>query len=402
MTTSSRIIVFSVIASITGYIGYYTYQYFFDMTPPNIKIVGIDNESWYAGDITAHLIGKDNYKIDHFSIWLDNKPIVSEFSVRKKEFNYPLSIPVQNIQDGMHHVKIEVVDSTYHKNTTTIHRTFNTDNVPLHAALVKTEDYKAFQGKCIHIQFQVNKPIHKAILKTCAQEFYCFPEEKNSTIYETFIPVECETTPNEYLFSIDITDKVGNTFVLENKFQVIAFPFKKRTLNVEDSKLEEEAQATQLTQAEFEAKMIQLTKDSVQEKLWKGVFYIPLDMTGMVTEFGVMRTNQQKGRYAHKAVDLIGLLHCVVWACQDGIVVLKDRYQHSGNTVVIDHGYGILSMYFHLDDFSAIQVGDKIQKGRPLGKMGKTGFANGHHLHWELRVQNIAVDPMQWTKKDFF
>jgi murein DD-endopeptidase MepM/ murein hydrolase activator NlpD len=122
----------------------------------------------------------------------------------------------------------------------------------------------------------------------------------------------------------------------------------------------------------------------------------------MVTEFGVMRTNQQKGRYAHKAVDLIGLLHCVVWACQDGIVVLKDRYQHSGNTVVIDHGYGILSMYFHLDDFSAIQVGDKIQKGRPLGKMGKTGFANGHHLHWELRVQNIAVDPMQWTKKDFF
>jgi len=91
----------------------------------------------------------------------------------------------------------------------------------------------------------------------------------------------------------------------------------------------------------------------------------------------------------------------VVWAAQNGIVVMKDRFGESGNTVVVDHGWGVLSMYFHLNDFANITVGQKIAKGNPIGTMGKTGYAKGYHLHWEMRINNTPVDPMQWTKRTF-
>jgi len=107
---------------------------------------------------------------------------------------------------------------------------------------------------------------------------------------------------------------------------------------------------------------------------------------------------QYKGKYAHNAVDLVAQPKSCVWAAHDGIVAIKERYGHAGNTIVLDHGCGLLSCYFHLDSFADINVGDFIKKGRPLGTLGMTGFASGYHLHWEMRLNNIQVDPLQWVK----
>jgi murein DD-endopeptidase MepM/ murein hydrolase activator NlpD len=62
---------------------------------------------------------------------------------------------------------------------------------------------------------------------------------------------------------------------------------------------------------------------------------------------------------------------------------------------------GVLSLFFHLHDFAPIAVGDTVKKGNPIGTIGMTGYASGFHLHWEQRVNMIAIDPMQWTKQDF-
>jgi len=70
--------------------------------------------------------------------------------------------------------------------------------------------------------------------------------------------------------------------------------------------------------------------------------------------------------------------------------------------IILDHGCGILSTYGHLSDFApGIQVGSFVKKGKPVGKIGKTGYATGYHLHWELRVANIPVNPLEWVKQDF-
>lgn len=61
----------------------------------------------------------------------------------------------------------------------------------------------------------------------------------------------------------------------------------------------------------------------------------------------------------------------------------------------------VFSLFYHLEDFSKVEVGQKVAKGNPIGTIGKTGYATGYHLHWEMRINNIAVDPMQWTKQIF-
>src|SRR5262249_37078786 len=149
-------------------------------------------------------------------------------------------------------------------------------------------------------------------------------------------------------------------------------------------------------QVRFAQIMYELTKNSPKEKLWKGAFCAPMDIARITCDFGTVRTTQLKGRYAHKAIDVVNTMpKSVVWAPQDGIVVLKERFAYTGNTVVIDHGWGTLSIFCHLSDFAKINVGDKIIKGNPIGKTGSTGFATGDHLHWEMWVNNIAIDPMQ-------
>ena len=79
-------------------------------------------------------------------------------------------------------------------------------------------------------------------------------------------------------------------------------------------------------------------------------------------------------------------------------VVIKDSFERYGNTIVIDHGFGVVTLYCHLDSFGDINIGDRIEKGNRIGVMGKTGYATNDHLHWEMLVNNVAVDPMQWTK----
>ncbi len=187
---------------------------------------------------------------------------------------------------------------------------------------------------------------------------------------------------------------------LDSTFQVVKYPFKTQILHVSDEKVKEEQDLGPARKV-FEDTIAQLSEQSPAEKLWRGEFCTPIDIQRITTDFGTVRTTQHKGRYAHKALDVVNAPRTVIWASQDGRVVLKDRFSDSGNTVIVDHGCGILSMYFHLEEFAPISVGDMIAKGNPVGTLGKTGYAKGYHLHWEMRINNIPVDPLQWTQPSF-
>jgi murein DD-endopeptidase MepM/ murein hydrolase activator NlpD len=77
--------------------------------------------------------------------------------------------------------------------------------------------------------------------------------------------------------------------------------------------------------------------------------------------------------------------------------VLADELIVRGNAVLIDHGLGVFSGYWHQSDL-AVQAGQSVQRGDLIGYVGDTGLVTGAHLHWEMRVGGIAVDPMQWTE----
>lgn len=403
MIKYTKYLVFVFVGLLSWYVGNNLYLYYRNVADPIVLIEGIDEGSFFAGKLTGKISGSHPYKISNYSIFIDGKPFKLNSSVSRASFEHLVSIPVDSLDNGKHNIKFVVMSGARHQNKVEIDRIFFVDNADLQAGFIKqNSENKVLQGRCFHAQFQLNKPIKQAIVTALSHDYFAYPEAHGSLIYEAFIPVDCEQHPSDYAFSIAIQDHVGHSFDLQGTFQVNAFAFKKKMLHVPSGALDREREFTELGEKDFELKMEELTQKSVKEKLWQGAFEIPLAMTGITTEFGIQRVAQERGCYVHKAIDMVASApRSVVWASQAGIVVLKDRYAHSGNTIIIDHGHGILSMYFHLETYANIEVGQKIRKGNPIGTMGKTGYANGYHLHWEIRVGNVAVDPMQWTKREF-
>ncbi len=403
MIIRPKTIIVPILFLLCFWIGWTAYSYLFDLSVPELAVYGLEENGYYEGDCQCIIKGSDSYKVSDISIWLDNKLIVNKFKINRKEFEHPLPLPTKSLPNGKHVLKVEAVDGSISKNKTQQQIAFYVDNTPLQAAFVRpAADYKVFQGRTLHIQFQVNKEIKEAKIKLLSKSYDCYQESKSSSIFECFVPVDCEESPLEYPFTIEVIDKTGNTVKLAGKFQIIPYPFKKHVLNVNAEKVKAEADAG-VKQDELEVQMESLYRKSPKQKLWQGEFYIPMEMTKVTCDFGMKRITQEKGFYMHKAVDIIG--NSVVWAPQDGIVVIKDRFARSGNTVVIDHGLGIFTLLFHLDKFANINIGDKIKRGNPVGPMGATGYTTGRHLHWEMRIfdgeKGVQVDPLQWTKCDF-
>lgn len=403
MIQATKYIGAALLLCIVWYTAFNVYAYYYNTQEPTIMLDGMIEGQFFADKLTVNLSCKHPYKIAHYSCSIDGKPCKQNIYIGKTAFQQTLSLPVHQLDNGKHQLSCTVTSGTKQQNSITITRNFYVDNADLQAACIKqNSENKILQGRCFHAQFQVSKPIKKAVVIALGNEYVAYPESCSSLVYETFIPIDCDQHPADYPFSIMIQDHVGNELELQGLFTVQHFAFKKKTLHVPLGALDRESEFTSFTEKDFETKMEELTAASVKEKLWQGIFEVPLAMTAITTEFGVQRIAQERGCYIHKALDMVASApRSVVWASQSGIIVLKERYAHSGNTIVIDHGFGILTMYFHLEEYANIKVGQKIRKGNPIGTMGKTGYANGYHLHWEIRVGNVAVDPMQWTKRDF-
>jgi hypothetical protein len=132
---------------------------------------------------------------------------------------------------------------------------------------------------------------------------------------------------------------------------------------------------------------------------WQGRFTWPLTNT-ITSEFGTRRGYGGPATSFHEGLDLAGEVGDIVRAPAAGIVVLAEPLQVRGNAVILDHGAGVLSGYYHLSA-SEVTIGQAVRQGQVLGKVGSTGLVTGPHLHWELRVGGMAVDPQEWIQKPF-
>jgi hypothetical protein len=126
--------------------------------------------------------------------------------------------------------------------------------------------------------------------------------------------------------------------------------------------------------------------------LWSGPFSMPLDGE-VIGDFGVKSIINDQPRAPHTGVDLRAETGTPIKAANHGRVVLVADHFFTGLTVVLDHGGGIQSMYFHLDQI-LVETGQIVSKGEVLGLVGSTGRATGPHLHFGVRVNGTAVDPL--------
>lgn len=158
-------------------------------------------------------------------------------------------------------------------------------------------------------------------------------------------------------------------------------------LTAEASERERELRALQFAQFDRSAR-------------WTTFFRRPVDGP-ITTAFGSGRSyNGGPVGSQHTGTDFAGGLGVAVLAAAPGRVAWVGEMPIRGNAVIIDHGGGVKTGYHHLDSIS-VEVDDVVEAGQQLGEMGESGLATGPHLHWEVTVWGVNVDPIAWTLKDF-
>jgi hypothetical protein len=146
------------------------------------------------------------------------------------------------------------------------------------------------------------------------------------------------------------------------------------------------------------AELAELAKGSPPKFLWTRPFQ-PMGSTKVMASFADRRNYVYQGRTVdqqdHLGLDMAGVARAPVPAGNDGVVVLARFFGIYGNAVIIDHGYGLMSLYGHL---SAIDVkeGQTVTRGQALGRSGDTGLAAGDHLHFAILLQGLPVSPVEW------
>ncbi len=403
MVITTRKILVCVIGLILAYIGWRVYVNFFYTGQPSITIAGLSEQTYYSGNVDCQINIACRAKLNSIKIVLDDSIVLPNVHAQSYSLNQSFILATKALSNGPHTFKIEATDITRNHNKGTLVVPFYVDNLPLQVAFSHSEnEFKIPQGKTFHLALATNKPLKRVSVILFSREFIAVPESERALLYECFIPIECEEKPSENPFTIMVEDFVGNRTELAGHMQVVPFAFKNQILHHIDSAQFAEERKLGRADKELRDLLAEIAAKSPKNKLWHGTFYIPLNSKWVITEFGTKRISQERGCYTHAAIDMVGPSpRTVVWAPQDGIVVIKDRFEVNGNTVVIDHGCGVISLLCHFDQFADITVGDKIRRGSPVGFTGKTGYATGDHLHWEMRVNNVNVDPLQWTKMDF-
>ena len=204
------------------------------------------------------------------------------------------------------------------------------------------------------------------------------------------------TEPNLYPFTLVITDSTGSGTTLTQSLPIRAGRYVvDPPLTVDPATID-----PAIVQPEYQRVMSIVTGPSSSERLWSAPFALP--SVGVIRSvFGALRS-YNGGPYDafHGGVDFSGGEDREITAPAAGIVVMTEAMTVRGNATIIDHGWGVFSGYWHQSSFQ-VQVGQRVATGEIIGYQGATGRVTGPHLHWEVFVSGVQVDPLEWTERAF-
>jgi hypothetical protein len=208
--------------------------------------------------------------------------------------------------------------------------------------------------------------------------------------------VDLEKPPGTYKLSVALLMTNGKRASCTVSIPVRKGVFATEKLQVEKQFVEPDPEQIKRANAERQ-RLRGIFATTTPDKLWQGTFRVPLDGVSTGGNFGKRRVLNGQPGSPHGGVDFPATTGTPVHATQRGRVVLAEELFFSGNTVVLDHGLGVYTFYGHLSEITA-KVGDDLDAGAVLGKVGATGRVTGPHLHWGLTVEGARVNPLQIVK----
>ncbi len=211
------------------------------------------------------------------------------------------------------------------------------------------------------------------------------------------VPVPLATAPGAYTLSVSVTDEFGITH--RDTRSIAVLPLKGV---VEMIHLPPKVLATD-TPAAWAAEQKALAgafAKSTSRPQWTGPFETPI-RGAESAGFGSARRYAPGGPVSyHTGLDLAAPEGTPIHATNDGTVVLARELPISGNIVAIDHGDGVVSLYFHQSKI-LVHDGESVKRGEVIGLVGTTGLSTGPHLHWEMRVDGVPTNPLAWAGHTF-
>ncbi|MBI3180795.1 MAG: M23 family metallopeptidase [Myxococcales bacterium] len=204
------------------------------------------------------------------------------------------------------------------------------------------------------------------------------------------LPVELEPGLLELSVEVDHPEDEAYVLELEGELEVTAADFPRRELTVA-RKYVNPPRSVRRKIAEDRAAFARAFAQPLVPRLFGEGFAWPR-LSPITAPFGDIRLFNGRKRSQHFGMDLDGRVGDPVVAANDGKVVMARDCHASGKTVLVHHGAGLFTAYFHLSEYS-VKVGAKVKRGQLLGQVGKTGRVTGPHLHWGAKVGGRWVDP---------
>ncbi|MHB1295878.1 MAG: M23 family metallopeptidase [Anaerolineae bacterium] len=249
------------------------------------------------------------------------------------------------------------------------------------------------QGQTLAVHVTTNRPC--AIEGALADAPLKFVSE-DGLQHLALAGIDALAESGERAIHIAITGEDLQTATLDMQVNVVPGTFETETLTFSDevSKLLDPA----ISQPEAE-RLAELWSQFTPHMVLTDTLSWPVE-GAFTSYFGTRRQYGDQVSGYHAGLDIDGEEGDVVLAGGPGTVVLAEQLQVRGNAVILDHGAGVFSAYYHLSEIE-VEVGQEVAQGEPIGKMGSTGLVTGSHLHWELHVGGVAVEPTEWVERSF-
>ncbi|MBT9437871.1 MAG: peptidoglycan DD-metalloendopeptidase family protein [Desulfobacterales bacterium] len=330
----------------------------------------------------------------------------------------------RGIKDGKAILRIVVCDFSWRHwfkgNRTYLEKNIIIDTKPPEIDIISRFHNISQGGACL-VVYKLSEECHRSGVYV---EENFFPghsghfQDKN--VLMAFFALNHKQEPGTKIF-VKAIDRAGNTSKAGFNYNIKRKVFKKDVINISDKFLnwkmpEFDIYTQQVSELTIKNKFLKVNRDirknsynkviKLVEKTdkvlyWDGVF-LRLPKSANKAGFAENRVykynNKIIDRQIHLGIDLASIAHSPIPAANRGKVVFAGSIGIYGKTVIIDHGFGLQSMYAHLSSYN-VEEKQMVSKGEIIGRTGITGLAGGDHLHYSILIHNTFVNPIEWWDK---
>jgi murein DD-endopeptidase MepM/ murein hydrolase activator NlpD len=255
---------------------------------------------------------------------------------------------------------------------------------------------KPSQGSVVLVEVRSASPLADLKAEWLGQPLHFWRESNRQNIHRALLGVDLERPAGAFPLALTTQLESGERLTCGALVSVQAVRFGVEKLHVGRQFVEPSPEDAERAKRETQ-RLRELFAGATPKRLWHGRFRLPVDGVQAAGNFGRRRFLNGQPRSPHSGVDFPAPAGTLVHATQRGRVALAEELFFSGNTVVIDHGLGLYTLYGHLESI-AVGVGDTVEAGDPLGRVGATGRVTSAHLHWAVHVNEARVDPLELVK----